>query len=98
MLVVIDPNKASAVSTNLPFTFEAVTANTIPVPAPLVEGVTVFSNAAPFSPPDVQDPNKLVPKSTSPVSWSLKIVEEVAELNEPEATLVTINEVPPFWK
>ena len=26
------------------------------------------------------------------------INEEVAALNDPEATLVTINEVPPFWK
>ena len=73
------------------------TVNTAPVPLPLELPETPVTVDGPVSP---VISNELVVNVPSPATNpSLPdTLEEEAAVNEPEATLVTNNEVPPFWK
>jgi len=99
-LVVIEVNKASAVVNNLPGVVAVVIVNVKPVPP---DGDTVVATsekipAVPPVPPDVKDASKLPPASGMPLSISLNTGELTAEVNDPDVTLVTSKELPPFWK
>ena len=71
--------------------------NSAPLPTPSVKEAVTPVTVPPTEPVILKElvVNVWTPP-TKPVLPS--ILEEVAGLNDPEATLVTIKEVPPFWK
>ena len=89
-------NNSAGVTSNFVPGFE-VAVKVKPVPVPPVNATAPLKAASDPSQPFVE-PNKFVPTDIAPLSLSLKIVEEVAAVNEPEATFVTIRDVPPLLK
>ncbi len=71
--------------------------NSAPVPTPSVDDAVTPVTVPPTDPVALNAPvvNVWIPP-TKPVLPS--ILDEEAGLNDPDATLVTIKEVPPFWK
>jgi len=97
LIVVIN---SSAVVTNFPAVFAVVTSNVKPVPP---DGDTVVTcptkdPAVPSVPPEVKDASKLPFGSGIPLSISLNTGEDTAEVNDPDVTVVSNNELSPFWK